>query len=421
MNSELWQEAAERLAQVLNDDRFYSVTGKTKHQLWLELCDLITSHATKVSGLEFTDMVATLWTSLVDYYIRRCLFDKARDVFEDVIFDGYYQSELSLLSAHMDSLDDNREEEEEEDERPNAKLSRSKFTKKNLQGSWCNYHNDVDLSLARLNHLMDRRPELPNSVLLRQNPHNVEQWHRRVKLFKGNPTKQILTFTEAVKTVDPMKAVGNPHTLWVSFAKLYAEHNDIANARVIFHKAAQVNYRTAEMELKHKNLEGARKLLRHATAEPSVEVKWRMKLHKSVRLWTLYVDLEEGMRTLESTRAVYERILDLNIATPQIIINYAFNVYERGVKIFRYTHAKDIWVTYLSKFVKRYGKVKLERARELFEHAVQMAHAGNLKPVYLQYAKLEEDHGLAKRAMEVYDKAVKAIPDKEKLQCTIFT
>lgn len=32
---------------------------------------------------------------------------------------------------------------------------------------------------------------------------------------------------------------------------------------------------------------------------------------------------------------------------------------------------KDIWVTYLSKFVKRYGKTKLDRTRELFEQAVE--------------------------------------------------
>ena len=44
----------------------------------------------------------------------------------------------------------------------------------------------------------------------------------------------------------------------------------------------------------------------------------------------------------------------------------AFKVYERGVKIFKYSHVKDIWFTYLSKFVKRYGKAKLERTRELF-------------------------------------------------------
>ncbi|KAL4286042.1 hypothetical protein AHAS_Ahas19G0046600 [Arachis hypogaea] len=362
VNSCLWQEAAERLASVLNDGTFFSIKGKTRHRLWLELCELLTRHANEVSGLN------------VDAIIRGGI---------------------------------------------------RKFTDE-----------------------VGRRPELANSVLLRQNPHNVEQWHRRVKLFEGNPTRQILTYTEAVRTIDPMKAVGKPHTLWVAFAKLYEHHKDLANARVIFDKAVQVNYKTvdnlasvwcewAEMELRHKNFKGALDLMRRATAEPSVEVKRRvaadgnepvqMKLHKSLRLWTFYVDLEESLGTLESTRAVYERILDLRIATPQIIINYAyfleehkyfedaFKVYERGVKIFKYPHVKDIWVTYLSKFVKRYGKTKLERARELFENAVETAPADQVKPLYLQYAKLEEDYGLAKRAMKVYDEATKAVPNDEKL------
>ncbi|KAF9602449.1 hypothetical protein IFM89_028000, partial [Coptis chinensis] len=104
----------------------------------------------------------------------------------------------------------------------------------------------------------------------------------------------------------------------------------------------------------------------------------QMKLYKSLRLWAFYVDLEEGLGTLESTRAVYERILDLKIATPQVIINYAllleenkyfedaFKVYERGVKIFKYPHVKDIWVTYLTKFVKRYGKTKLREPGSYF-------------------------------------------------------
>jgi hypothetical protein len=46
-------------------------------------------------------------------------------------------------------------------------------------------------------------------------------------------------------------------------------------------------------------------------------------------------------------------------------------VYERGVKIFKYPHVKAIWVTYLTKFVQRYKRSKLERARELFHEAVQ--------------------------------------------------
>ncbi|XP_059311494.1 uncharacterized protein LOC132063080 [Lycium ferocissimum] len=479
LNSELWQEAAERLAGVLNDDRFYSIKGKTKHRLWLELCDLLTQHATEISGLnvdaiirggikKFTDEVGRLWTSLADYYIRRKLVEKARDIFEEgvttvvtvrdfsVIFDAYSQFEESMLALKMEEMSDSEVEDEgsnsevgvEEDvDEEDDRLNVAKLEKK-LREFWLNDDKDVDLRLARLEHLMDRRPELANSVLLRQNPHNVEQWHRRVKLFEGNPTKQILTYTEAVRTIDPMKAVGKPHTLWVAFAKLYENHKDIANARVIFDKAVQVNYKTvdhlasvwcewAEMELRHRNFKGALELMRRATAEPTVEVKRRVaadgnepvqiKLHKSLRLWLLYVDLEESLGNLESTRAVYERILDLRIATPQIIINYAvlledhkyfedaFKVYERGVKIFKYPHVKDIWVTYLSKFVKRYGKSKLERARELFEHAVEEAPADAVKPLYLQYAKLEEDYGLAKRAMRVYDQATKAVPANEKL------
>ncbi|KAK2356893.1 pre-mRNA-splicing factor SYF1 [Trifolium repens] len=57
----------------------------------------------------------------------------------------------------------------------------------------------------------------------------------------------------------------------------------------------------------------------------------------------------------------------------------AFKVYERGVKIFKYPHVKDIWVTYISKFVKRYGKTKLERARELFENAVETVSCVQLR------------------------------------------
>lgn len=75
---------------------------------------------------------------------------------------------------------------------------------------------------------MERRPELLSSVMLRQNPHNVHEWHKRVKLFEGQPRKQILTYTEAVTTVDVLKARPRParvnapyrvcagQSLWVS-------------------------------------------------------------------------------------------------------------------------------------------------------------------------------------------------------------
>lgn len=42
-----------------------------------------------------------------------------------------------------------------------------------------------------------------------------------------------------------------------------------------------------------------------------------------VKVWSLCADIEEAFGTLEDCQAVYERIIDLRIATPQIIINYA--------------------------------------------------------------------------------------------------
>ena len=70
----------------------------------------------------------------------------------------------------------------------------------------------------RLERLMERRPELLSSVLLRQNPHNVHEWLKRAQLFDGQPAKVIHTYATAVKTVDPLKATGKPHALWLEFA-----------------------------------------------------------------------------------------------------------------------------------------------------------------------------------------------------------
>jgi pre-mRNA-splicing factor SYF1 len=40
------------MAELVDDDSFRSLEGKSKHQLWLELCDLITKHPKEVEGLK---------------------------------------------------------------------------------------------------------------------------------------------------------------------------------------------------------------------------------------------------------------------------------------------------------------------------------------------------------------------------------
>jgi hypothetical protein len=51
-------------------------------------------------------------------------------------------------------------------------------------------------------------------------------------------------------------------------------------------------------------------------------------LHKNLKLWSFYCDLEESLGTLASSREVYDRMIELKIATPQIFLNYAHLLWE---------------------------------------------------------------------------------------------
>jgi len=436
-------EAAVKLAAIIDEENFVSKKGKSNHQLWHELCELISKNPEEVKSLKvadiihgalrrFSDGLGQLWCSLADYYIRGSHFEKARDVYEEAVqtvmavrdfgevFDAYAQFEESMINAKMEESQKGGFDENEE--------------------------IDLELRLARFEILMDRRPLLLNSVLLRQNPHNVHEWLKRVQLHEDNPHEIINTFSEAIQTVDCMLATGKPYTLWVEFAKFYEKHKQVKEARIIFEKSLKVKYRHvedlaniwceyAEMEIRNDNYEDALKALRRATSVPRKKIgtsyydqkaSVQSRVHKSIKVWSMYADLEESLGTFQSTKAVYNRIIDLRIATPQIIINFSgfleehkyfeesYKAYERGIALFKWPHVYDIWNTYLSKFIGRFGGDKLERTRDLFEQCLEKCPEKFAKNLYLMYAKLEEDFGLSRHAMAVYERATKAIPKAER-------
>lgn len=447
---ERWNEAAKRLAEAVNDDSFVSLAGKTKHQLWLELCDMVTKHPADVKDLpveaiirggirKYTNEVGRLWTAMADFFIRQGQFERARDVYDEAIasvvtvrdfslvFDALTQFEESMLSARMEHYADTD---------GSANLENPERFLLDDNG------DDVDLRLARLERLTEKRPELLSSVKLRQNPHNVLEWLRRVHLFEGNPERQIITYTEAVKTIDPHKAVGRVQDLWLGFAKLYESHGDLKNAQAVFERATSASFKNAdglasvylewaEMLLRHHKVKEARALLKRATTPVGTDGDAKSpqaNVHRNVRLWHLLCDLEESAGSLETAMNAYERALDFKVATPQLVLNYAamlrehgryegaFRAYERGASSFGFPHAKEIWLAYLSQFVQRYGDRKLERARDLFEQAITAAPPGDKREFLLGLAKLEEDHGLARRAMDAYQRACHSAPDDQKLE-----
>eukprot|EP00750_Incisomonas_marina_P012374 INCI16752.2.p1 GENE.INCI16752.2~~INCI16752.2.p1 ORF type:complete len:673 (+),score=157.37 INCI16752.2:1141-3159(+) len=441
--------------------------GKTTHRLWMDLCDLITKHPAEASARvdieaiirsgirRFTDEVGRLWCALADHYIRLANFEKARDVYEEgietvhtvrdfsMIFDAYTRFEEAMVSAKMELAADEDEEEEESD----AEDSGDDFDED---------AGDVDLRIERLEHLMDRRPILLSSVLLRQNPHNVYEWQNRIKIFKELATRDptalrevIVAYTEAVKTVIPHKATGKPHLLWVDFARFYEDSGggDLNDAATIFAKAveqpfkfvddlAQVHAAWAEMYIRHKKYKAALTVVQRACSAPSAAMireqrasglpqTVQQKVHKSKRLWSLYVDLEENVGTLETTRAAYNRCIELKVITIKMLLNYAtllkskkyfedsFTVYEKGIHLFSWPSVKDIWLAYLRDFVERYSGTKLERARDLFEQCVDDCPPEHAKTFYFLYAKLEEEHGLVRHAMGILDRATQAVQEKD--------
>lgn len=78
----------------------------------------------------------------------------------------------------------------------------------------------------------------------------------------------------------------------------------------------------------------------------------------------------------------------------------------------------SLWVIELrSSFAQ--GGSKIERTRDLFEQALDKCPAKSCKSIYMMYATFEEEHGLAKRAMSIYDRATAAVADEDKFE--LFT
>ncbi|KAH7473415.1 Pre-mRNA-splicing factor syf1 [Fusarium oxysporum f. sp. matthiolae] len=444
----LYTEAALKFIDVLNNARFNSKHGKGHYELWSEMVDLVVEHAAEIetgyengidaeriirSGISrFADQRGKLWSGLATYWIRRGSFERARDVFEEgittvmtvrdftLIFEAYTEFEESIIGALME-VASARAEKGIEDE---------------------NADFELDIRMMRFEQLMDRRPFLLNDVLLRQNPNNVPEWEKRVALWGDNKKEVAQTYTDAIAAIQPKRAVGAFHQLWANYAKFYERGGDLRNARVIMEKAIKVPFKSvaeladmwiewAEMELRNENFDDAVRIMAKAVQAPKRStvdyfdetLSPQQRVHKSWKLWSFYVDLVESVSTLDETKKVYERIFELRIATPQTVVNYAnlleehkyyeesFKIYERGLDLFSYPVAFELWNLYLTKAVDR--KIGIERLRDLFEQAVEDCPPKFAKTIYLMYGNLEEERGLARHAMRIYERATRAVADED--------
>ncbi|KAJ0411750.1 hypothetical protein ATCC90586_006709 [Pythium insidiosum] len=458
--TEQWRDASTQLVVLLDQQRSFP-TQKTRHALWMQLCDMVSQHPNDVdpsldvdallrSGIaQFSDEVGRLWCALATYYVRLGLFDAARDVYEEaitavltvrdfsMIFDAYVQFVEAMLTTEMELAEEERTGGDEKEQEDAEKEEEEE-----------NHQVQVDRWLKIYEDVADRRPLLLNSVLLRQNPNNVREWQKRVTLLSADASRVIRTYAETVQAVDPQKSGGRLATLWIEFAKFYEDRQRLGDARAVLQRATDVAFRNeqelasihcawAEMELRAENFDEALEIVRAACRAPDArrlrgvsmqQQTAKDKLHRCIKLWTLRLDLEESLGDLASTRAAYDDAFDLQLITPQMVLNYAayleenkyfeesFRVYERGLAVFpKFPHANDLWHAYLDKFVARYGGSKVERARDLHEQAVRAAPAESARALFTKYAAFEEKHGMLRNVLAVWERATDVVPESELL------
>jgi len=442
LNEDLEEEAVGRPNQ----------NGKTRHQLWMDFCDICTRYPGEVKrvGINFDgivravmlekelvkEMEGVLWKNLGMYYVRNGDFEMARSVYEEaldkvvlvrdfsLVFDAYADFEEKMVEKVLEFDLGTEGGEDDLDILVGGSVERNQTS--------------AELVLARAEHLMERRPLLMNRVLLRQNCHNVGQWLHRAELFvELNRWEEAVRALESgVKVVRSRKATeGTLHELWIKLASLHEEKGDLEAAREVFGRAAGERFHNVdhlalcrasrvEMELRHNAYQEALEEARRSVAP-------KQKTDRSLRLWNLVLDLEESLGTVDTTKAAYDRCLHLKVATPHIVLNYAeylrerqfyeeaFSALEKGLALFPFSVNAEastrIWTDYLESFVKRYAGSKLERARDLFERCVTCCPAEVSSRFFSRYAAFEEEYGqMVRRALGLYERMCTAVPIEEK-------
>lgn len=127
----------------------------------------------------YKDQAGRLWAGMAKYWIKRSEFDRAKATFElglasvvtirdfTQIFEAYTEFSETLISALMDHVAGGGEDEDDLKET----------------------ERELDERMQAFEELMDRRPFLVNDVLLRRNPHDVQEWEKRVALYGEDDEK----------------------------------------------------------------------------------------------------------------------------------------------------------------------------------------------------------------------------------------
>ncbi|KAF6011752.1 hypothetical protein HII13_002219 [Brettanomyces bruxellensis] len=397
---------------------------------------------------KFKGQQGSIVTKYAEYWLASGNFLKVISTFEHGLtecmtiddFTIIYDSYVDMMDSHIEVISDKLDKVEGMENEDANSLNAT-----------------LNVLLQRYEDLLSRRPFIINDVYLRQDKNNVQTWLDRVEIYdkEKDYNRIVHCYQQAILTIDAPK-VREPDLLpklWIDYIKFTAKE-DRKRLRKLYATAVKVPYRFVsdlekiwcswvEIEAQD-NYDQALQVIKMAVTLPNSvlsgrtvnernirydndELSAQVRAYKSVRLWSLYLDIVESSDDVTQTCNIYDKVIELKIVTPLMILNYCnflekhglyercFQIYERGVAIFKYPTVFEIWNSYLTAAVKYMDKlaIKKERIRSLFDQSLQNSPDNFRKAIYLMYYDFEDKHGSKPESLRVLQEAIKAVENQD--------
>ena len=480
------------IIEILNEENFYSKENKSQYYYWIMLCQIINNYPEEINlskynkdldvdkvirhGIKkYTDEVGNLWVTLANYYIKMGLIEKAREIFEEalekiltvrdfsLIFNAYLNFEQEMMKQNLftnndldnnnllESINENKDNnlqslelkelenalvdlniEEIGNEGNNDNIKKNELDKKDSQKD----SNLKKFNFIRVNNLLQRRPFLLNSTILRRNPNNVAEWLKRIELMKDKNDFKLIKnlYEESLNTIKINEAYGNLSELYISYANFYEENKNIKKANEIYYKGCNLNFKKTdenvnlwclwcEMNIRQKRYQDAYRIIKFICTNNANKY---YKYNRNIKLWSLYVDLEMNLIKNNEKQIIYiyTKMIEYKIANIETIFNFIiylekiknyekiYNIYEQSLDLFNWPNAYDICICYLVDFINHYKNEKIEIFRDIIQNII--IFSGHLKIFYYIYAFYEEKYGLYNHCIDILKEASQNVKEEEK-------
>ena len=479
------------IIEILNEENFYSKENKSQYYYWILLCQIINNYPEDLNlgkynkdlnvdkvirhGIKkYTDEVGNLWVTLANYYIKIGLIEKAREIFEEalekiltprdfsLIYNSYLNFEQEMMKQNLFynndinndnyELTDNKENKnlqslelnelenalnelnikESDDYKKEEKFEKEKLLEKQSQDK----SNLQKFNFIRVNNLIQRRPFLKNSTILRRNPNNVSEWLKRIELMKEKKDLNLIKnlYEECLNTIKINLAYGRLSEIYISYANFFEENNNIKKANEIYYKGCNLNFKNTEenvnmwclwceMNVRQKRYQDAYHIIKFICTNNANKY---YKYNKNIKLWSLYVDLEMNLNQNNEKQIIYiySKMIEYKIANIETIFNFIiylesiknyekiYNIYEQSLDLFRWPNSYDICICYLVDFINHYKSDKTEIFRDIIQNIIILS--GHLKIFYYIYAFYEEKYGLYNHCIDILKEASQNVKEEEK-------